>query len=744
MDNENKLLAMLTCCLEKSEVAKSFERLLDNGIEKSSNDVPYYVVCASRDKDRIFTIFEYEENDEPSEIRKEDFPTYKKLMFLCPLSAAGKRACNDLVRFAEEKHGLIVHTTSQDYINLKIKKNGRTAAQIHRVDDSNKNIALALAGYQPGFPDVQTSPYLVRGEVQQLSGYTRALQSENWLEGNVGHPKLIYEAGVYILRPGALVLDEVENEVGELLELAKKNAEGDSESEELAAPKYGTGHIATIQMDRLSEVDLLDRDKLVAAFEGMFVHTEDVEGFTVALLGDWGEGKSTMMKLLEKRLKENHPGRFDFATFDAWEYENTDNIAAGLSQEVVKGLQFKWNIWKKVVLLLSFIIIEHWKSMVVKLLYLMIPCAVVLLMYYLKVLPSEYYQYFHYGFWGVLLFLSIYVYRNAKSIFEHPLLTSMETYLRLPDYGKHLGLIPVLKRQIKILCRLKLNAIKISRYKWGKDRKLIVFVDDLDRCKTDCIAGVLDAVRLVMSISNVIVMIGIDYRIAFKAMENYYEKLGDIERDKSDIARDYLGKIIQLPVRLLPSSPKAVRKYVENKLFSDARIVEGIKKDEGIHTEGVVKPKKEIIGHDRARNGEDVQKTEEPKSMEEIIKDTTIERDMFFNLAEKYGFTNPRQLLRLRNSYRFLKVMDLEEKYDREILMKNIFWQEFLNNWTPTIRRQCEKSVADQESLGQIEKPQARQIVENVREEMLGIMEMPMYEEMKQFVRIVVLPHSAQ
>ncbi len=330
-------------------------------------------------------------------------------------------------------------------------------------------------------------------------------------------------------------------------------------------------------------------------------------------------------------------------------------------------------------------------------------------------------------------------FKYLPTIIEHPIAIKLETYLKLPNYGKHLGDIPIIQSHLKTLCSLRLV----------DNKKLIVFIDDLDRCQTDCIAGALDAIRLLMNIQNVIVMIGIDYRIAFKAMENYYEKLGDKKRDASEIARDYLGKIIQLPVRLMHSSPEEVRKYIEERLFPDAQGMEDIEKDGDKDLEGGVtepsKPKKEIIEtegeEDKVRIPDD-KKVEEPKSVEEILKDTTIERDMFSNLAQRFNFTNPRQLLRLRNSYRFLKVMDSDEKYDREILMKILFWQEFLNNWPSNIKYQCEKSVTKQESLEKIEKPEAKQIVQDVREDILKIVEIPMYEEIERFVHIVVLPHS--
>ena len=74
--------------------------------------------------------------------------------------------------------------------------------------------------------------------------------------------------------------------------------------------------------------------------------------------------------------------------------------------------------------------------------------------------------------------------------------------------------------------------------------------------------------------------------------------------------------------------------------------------------------------------------------------------------------------------------------------MKILFWQEFLNNWPSIIRDQCKKSMTKKEYLGKIAEPEAKQIVQDVQEDMLKIIEMSMYEEIERFVHIVVLPHS--
>src|SRR5690606_10825630 len=79
---------------------------------------------------------------------------------------------------------------------------------------------------------------------------------------------------------------------------------------------------------------------------GLVVATTDVGGgFAIGLFGDWGAGKSSLVNHLKQDvldLRRAEPvkdrGRTYIAEFNAWRYEHTDNITAGLAQEVVAGL----------------------------------------------------------------------------------------------------------------------------------------------------------------------------------------------------------------------------------------------------------------------------------------------------------------------------------------------------------------------------------------------------------------------
>ncbi|MCK4827690.1 hypothetical protein KA005_68820, partial [bacterium] len=486
-----------------------------------------YTVYPSEESNEVFVIYEVEDDGTSNEISYGDFPTYNQLLFASPLSDPGRRICWALTRLSKNKAGLYIDAPCQDYINLRIKKNKRTAAQIHRLKDSDENIALVLAGYQKDFSESNFPNYMLEGEVKQLSGYSNKYPREiNWLEGNLGHQELKYEAGVYILSPGALVLDEVENEVGGLLELAKSNASGGIIQGIVSEILKVLGRIAILRSDGVSDVDDLGRETLIDAFADTIIHTDFNNGFTLALMGNWGEGKSSVMEILKRKLKERQKGRFDFALFNAWEYEQTGKTAAGLAQEVVKGLREK-NFFKRQLQRVAFAYKENKLSLVIPFCLLISPFLLYLLRHYYDLtLLTDYlnnkpelkklFGDFINAIYVILPLFGIHIFKKNT---EHPLDIKLQTYFKLPDYGEHLGLIPVLKRHITTLCKLKLNTIRIpfTKIKIGKDRKLLVFVDDLDRCKSSYIAETLDAIRLVMTIPNVIVMICIDHRIAFKA-----------------------------------------------------------------------------------------------------------------------------------------------------------------------------------------------------------------------------------
>jgi len=786
------------------EVSESIAKDYKSGLVGIQN--PFvYIVYPSEQSNEDFVIYEVEDDGTSNEISYEDFPVYGQLLFESPLSAAGRRIYRELIRLAKDKHGFRVHTPCRDYIDLQIKKNKRTAAQIHRLNNSDDNISLVLAGYQKYFPEPKLPNYMFEGELKQLSGYTsKSSKEKNWLEGNLGHQRLKYEAGVYILKRGALFFDEIKREVGGLLELAKKNAEGSKKPDKAQT----IGGVATMADDKVTAKDLLGRSGLVEALANMFVHSKEMEGFTVALFGNWGAGKSTVMNLLTKRLNEKKPRYFDFVIFNAWGYEQTENIAAGLAQEVVRGLIGNLKFMERQKLRFYFAIQEYGKNILRIICYVLF--AIVFLCLFDKIGGEGDWK--NYGLAGGWIAIVIFVFINIAKIIEHPITVKLETYLKLPNYNKHLGLIPILRRHIDTLCGLRLRRTdirmkrtlqistirmldRISRSKrkilwpfglvakclkflfhkwWLKTKKtrvemgqLVLFVDDLDRCQPKCIAETLDAIRLVMSVPRVNVFICIDHRIAFKAIGEHYQKVSDGNggRRKGEIARDYLGKIIQLPIRLQEPTVQGLKGFINERLFPSI-VHSPLKSEQKEKGPAIPQPSVDIEGGGLGDTGRDRITTDEPPEQvstvdmeetpteteitEEEMRDTEQERDEFYEMAKTFRFSNPRQLLRLRNCYRLIKALELQKNREAEFeklkgFMRMLFWQEFLHSREKELREACVKVLYDGVDAEEISDEQAKAIVKQVKDLMLeSFADKRIYDETAEDVRIVVLPHSQE
>ena len=231
-------------------------------------------------------------------------------------------------------------------------------------------------------------------------------------------------------------------------------------------------------------------------------------------------------------------------------------------------------------------------------------------------------------------------------------------------------------------------------------------VDDLDRCSPECITQTLDAVRLVMSLDNVAVVIAIDDRVAFQAVAKHYEKLGDESRPGSAIARDYLGKIIQLPINLPQPGMPDLQGFIRGSLFNvtsrprpllveDAAVASsaepvgpnppappGPLPEPGEEVDGASRPLASAVDAEKTARAATSQAFE--RSQKEM-EDSHDERAWFEQLTQVLAFSNPRQLIRLKNSYRFLKgaYHRGEEAGDGgrsacRAMMSALFWSEYL------------------------------------------------------------------
>lgn len=96
--------------------------------------------------------------------------------------------------------------------------------------------------------------------------------------------------------------------------------------------------------------------------------------------------------------------------------------------------------------------------------------------------------------------------------------------------------------------------------------RIVLYVDDLDRCHPDKVVEVLQAVHLMLAFPLFSVVVGVDARWLERSLERQYVSRGGRSRAaRSEFsAQDYLEKIFQIPYRLAPMDPTAFGRLIDS------------------------------------------------------------------------------------------------------------------------------------------------------------------------------------
>ena len=142
------------------------------------------------------------------------------------------------------------------------------------------------------------------------------------------------------------------------------------------------------------------------------------------------------------------------------------------------------------------------------------------------------------------------------------------------SYDQHLGLMHQVKEDLINLSRRLLPPPMSSTTNEEFEQRMqdlqqvfprgparvVVYIDDLDRCPPNRVVEVLEAVQLLVKTPLFIAVLAIDERYITRALEQYYK--GVLHRKGSPSGTDYLEKIIQLPYRVRPIMPSALETYL--------------------------------------------------------------------------------------------------------------------------------------------------------------------------------------
>jgi hypothetical protein len=133
------------------------------------------------------------------------------------------------------------------------------------------------------------------------------------------------------------------------------------------------------------------------------------------------------------------------------------------------------------------------------------------------------------------------------------------------DYSRHFGVISVLRGDLEVLVQ--------KQRRDAPDRRIILYIDDLDRCSPSRVVEVLQAVHLLLAFPLFVAVVGVDPRWLLRSLERHYRQVlstaAETPQSGDDLLtettpHDYLEKIFQIPFSLRPMEPGGYGRLIDS------------------------------------------------------------------------------------------------------------------------------------------------------------------------------------
>lgn len=477
--------------------------------------------------------------------------------------------------------------------------------------------------------------------------------------------------------------------------------------------------------DIATEQDQLGFELSAQALAEIIVKPETIPPVVIGVYGPWGSGKSTFMALVRKHLtawdKRQHPdqalpgwrralkrlaGRINgtgpaeeqprivCVEFNAWAYTDAEKLWAGLVEKISPHLDEQIPWWRKPLFWLSR---NFWRFLGATLLGVLPIAAGLLVIYSLAVWDQ--FQRLEWATqaiaWLAALGASL---AGSIKVFalQKPLTEVVSSLVNRYDPTEVEGVMSRIQEEFNqtvkdyfllsaeepsaaegVAVPPQPDAVRLRQ----KKLKAVVMIDELDRCPLEKIVDILEAIKIFLAEEIFIVLMAVDTRVVAEAIRLHYK---DVKNPY--LAREYLEKIIQIPVQVPGADRQQLTKYVSS-LMS---VAEGeADSDEATGLRGpALEPSRPAQPETRLERSRLAVSEDLFNPLR--LSDTSAERTAITDFAFTFLESNPRRIKRLLNTYRYVKILATRqgERTDlAEWQVKTVNWLAFTMRWPTFMER---------------------------------------------------------
>jgi hypothetical protein len=287
--------------------------------------------------------------------------------------------------------------------------------------------------------------------------------------------------------------------------------------------------------------------KVANVFADHIKNLLDESGQMVGVFGKWGRGKSYFINQVFKQLNSDSEPPFIPIKFQAWKYQNTPSIWAYLFETLIdEYLNVKKRKKYCRILRLSVARNGHWKSWVWPAL-LIVSGIFTLSISSIFFEPTKNQDIIKIVSIAGTLTVILSSWTSIQKKIKKPAAVIFNSISKAPSFKEILGMQAEIQKELK-------NLVKA----WSKikgTKRILLFVDDLDRCSQEQMIDIIDSLRIMLDdeqiTSHILILVALDEGKLEKAISFKYKNLYKGE-ELTTVIDEYMDKLFISAIKLFP------------------------------------------------------------------------------------------------------------------------------------------------------------------------------------------------